>query len=72
MLLTSDFPSYELPGLDVKIPDRLLSRCMLDSGSGLMYGKLKQTVTFMLENQEKRSKEMKRNFNGHKKTLRHT
>ena len=52
MLLISDNPSNDLPGLNVKIPKRPLSTPMLDKDSRPIY-KLKQTVTNMLENQDK-------------------
>ena len=52
MFLTSDMPSYNLPDLNVKIPDKLLSRRILDEDTGLIYGKLQHTLTYMLQNHD--------------------
>ena len=39
LLLSSDNPSYHLPGLNVKIPQKPLSRSILDKETGLIHGK---------------------------------
>ena len=52
MLLTSDNPSYNLPGLNIKIPEKPLNRQKLDKDSRLFYGVLKQTLTHMLDIQD--------------------
>ena len=51
ILMTSDVPSYNLQGLNVNIPEKLSSR-ILQKCSGQMYCELKQTLTYMLENQD--------------------
>ena len=41
MLLTSDIPSYDLPLLNVKIPEKPLSRRLMDKDTGPIYDQLK-------------------------------
>ena len=72
MSLTSDIPSYEIPGVNVKIPDRQLSRHIFDKDFGSMYGEPEQTVTCMLKNQDTKGYRKERNFNKHKETLWYT
>ena len=43
-LLNSYTTSYDLPGLNVKIPDRSLSRCILYKDSEPVWGELKQNL----------------------------
>ena len=50
-LLTSDIQSYDLLGLNVKTPDRPLSKCIPDKDSGPTYGEFKWILTYMLEDQ---------------------
>ena len=52
VILSSDFSLYHLPGLNVKIPNRPLSRCMIDKDSVTNYGELEEILIYMLENQE--------------------
>ena len=52
ILLTSDIPLYNLPHLDVKIPNRPLNRPKLDKDFGLIYFEPGETLTYMLEIQE--------------------
>ena len=51
MLFTSDIPSYTLPGLNIKCPDKTLSRQIVDNNSYSIYGDLMHTLICMLENQ---------------------
>ena len=44
-LLTCDVPSYDLPGLNVKIPEKPLSRKVLMKDISPINSKLKQTLT---------------------------
>ena len=67
-LPTSDIPSYELPGLNVKIRDKSLSSHILHKGSRSIYGELEHILTYMLKRQEIGLYQMKKNFNGHKET----
>ena len=46
MLLTSDVPSYDLPGLHVKIPNQTQSRKILERDTGPIYGELKQSYIY--------------------------
>ena len=48
-LLMSDIPSYYLPGLNVKIPEKPLNSQMLEMDSGPVHGEFKQTLTYMLK-----------------------
>ena len=51
MLLTSDTPSYDIAGLNVKIPDKL-SRQILDKDSGPIYSEHEQALRYILQYQE--------------------
>ena len=50
MLLTSDVPSHDLPGLNV--PYKPFSNHILDEDSGLVYDEHEQTLTYMLESKQ--------------------
>ena len=52
MLLTVDILSCEIPGLTIKSQDKPPSRCIQNSDSGPVYGELKQTLTYMFDNQQ--------------------
>ena len=43
MLLMSYIPSYDLSGLNMKVPDETLNRQILDKHSGPIYDELEQT-----------------------------
>ena len=49
--LALDIPSYDLPGLSVKIPHKGHQSNIVGKDSGPMYGDLEQTLIYMLENQ---------------------
>ena len=51
MLMTSNIPSYNLPGLNVKIPDKSLSRRKLEKDTGPIYCKPEQTLTYMSQHE---------------------
>ena len=51
-MITSDFPSCGLPGLNGKISDKSLNSYTVDKDSGPLHGELEQSLTYMLENQE--------------------
>ena len=44
MLLTPDIPFYDLPGPEVKVLDKPLSRQILGKDSGTIYGELEWTL----------------------------
>ena len=52
MLLTSDIPSYYLSGLNVRFPEKPLYRRILDKEMSQICGELKQTFSYMLNNQD--------------------
>ena len=54
MLLTSDILLYDSPGLEVKIADKPFNKHILDKDSGSIYSELKPSLTYMLENQDKK------------------
>ena len=51
-LLTSDKPSYDLLGLNVKIPDKPPSSHILNKKSGPTYGEHEETLIHILDKQE--------------------
>ena len=50
MSLTSDMPSYDLPEINVTVPNRPLSRFIIYKDSHPIYSEW--TQTYMLENQD--------------------
>ena len=50
MFVTSDIPSYSLPVLNVKIPEKPISRRILQKESGSIYCELKEALTYILKN----------------------
>ena len=50
ILLTSNSPLYDLPGLDVKIPEKSLTRRILDKKMGQINDELEQILTYSLQN----------------------
>ena len=47
-LLTFSIPSFDLPGPNVKIPEKLLRRRILDKNMGPIYSELKYTLACSL------------------------
>ena len=52
MLLTSDIPSDNLPGLNAKILGKVFSRRLLDKDMGLIYSELRKTLIYMLQHDD--------------------
>ena len=63
-LLTSDIPSYDLLGVNIKILDKLLQSHILDKDSGSRYTDPVQSLTYMLDNQETDFTTVKRSLSG--------
>ena len=74
MLLTSDIPSRDLQGLNVKIQEKPLSTRMLDIESGPINCEFVQTLTYMVKNHDTEfyRNEEEWEFNGLKETSLHT
>ena len=72
MLLTSCIPSYDLPGLNVKISEKTLRRRILNKKKSPIYNDLEQMLTYMLQNDNIRFYRNEEVFFGHKKTSLYT
>ena len=62
ILLRLDIQSCDIPGLNIRIPDKPLSSCILDIDSRSIHSDLEQTLTYVTGSQETDSTGMKRNF----------
>ena len=71
ILFTLDSQSYDLPGLNFKIPKMPLNKHLLDKDSGPMYGELKQPLIHLLKSQDTKFAGMNMNSNKHEETLWH-
>ena len=72
MFLTSDIPSYDLPGLGVKILDNPQNRRILDEDTGTIYDELEQTLKYMLQNPHTKLYRNEEKFEGAEKNTLHT
>ena len=52
MSLTSDVASYDLPCLNIKIPEKLLGRRMLEREAGPICSELEQTPAYLLDSKD--------------------
>ena len=53
--LPSHIPSPNLLDMNVKIPEKQLSRRILDKKTGPIYGELKRALSYMLQNDDTKS-----------------
>ena len=52
VLLTSNAPSYDLPCLNIEIPEKQLGRRILGKEASPICDELEQTLTYMLKSQD--------------------